>query len=79
MSLFRRRLMAMQPGITGESPEFIEFRRDRYVDTGMEMDGDLKVSLKIRFHSADSSASLLCYKRFWCIVFRMVCCRCFQQ
>ena len=59
MSLFRRRLMAMQPGITGESPEFIEFRRDRYVDTGMEMDGDLKVSLKIRFHSVDSSANII--------------------
>lgn len=51
--------MAMQPGITGESPEFIEFRRDRYVDTGMKMNGDLKVSLKIRFHSADSSASII--------------------
>lgn len=58
MSLFRRRLM-MQPGIMGESPEFIEFRRDRYVDTGMETDGDLKVSLKIRFHSVDSSASII--------------------
>lgn len=59
MSLFRRRLMAMQPGITGESPEFIEFRGDRYVDTGMEVNGDLKVSLKIRFHSADSSACII--------------------
>lgn len=59
MSLFRRRLMAMQPGITGESPEFIEFRSDRYVDTGMKTDGDLKVSLKIKFHSADSSANII--------------------
>ena len=51
--------MAMQSGITGESPEFIEFRSDRYVDTGMEVNGDLKVSLKIRFHSADSSANII--------------------
>ena len=49
----------MQPGITGESPEFIEFRKDRYVDTGMKMNGDLKVSLKIRFHSANSSANII--------------------
>lgn len=53
-----RRLMMMQ-GSIGESPEFIEFRRDRYVDTGMESNGDLKVSLKIRFHSADSSANII--------------------
>ena len=52
-------MIAMQPGITGESPEFIEFRRDRYVDTGMTSNGDLKVSLKIRFHSADNSANII--------------------
>ena len=59
MSEFRRRMMAMQPGITGESPEFIEFRRDRYVDTGINTNSDLKVSLKIRFHSADSSTNII--------------------
>lgn len=46
-------------GSIGESPEFIEFRRDRYVDTGMTSNGDLKVSLKIRFHSADNSANII--------------------
>lgn len=59
MGRLRRRLMAMQPGITGESPEFIEFKSDRYVDTGIKANGDLKVSLKIRFHSADSSANII--------------------
>lgn len=57
MSRFRR-LMMMQ-GSIGESPEFIEFRRDRYVDTGMESNGDLKVSLKIKFHSANASANII--------------------
>lgn len=58
MSSFRRKLM-MQPGSTGESPEFIEFRYDKYVDTGVKMNSDLKVSLKIKFHSADKSANII--------------------
>lgn len=58
MSDFRRRLM-MQPGSTGESPEFIEFRSNKYVDTGVQTNSELKVSLKIRFHSADNSANII--------------------
>lgn len=58
MSDFRRRLM-MQPGSTGESPEFIEFRYDKYVDTGVKMNSDLKVSLKIKFYSASESANII--------------------
>lgn len=58
MSDFRRRLM-MQPGSTGESPEFIEFRYDKYVDTGVKMNSDLKVSLKIKFQQANKIANIM--------------------
>lgn len=51
--------MMMQPILTGESPEFIEFRYDKYVDTGANINSELKVSLKIRFHSADNSANII--------------------
>ena len=51
--------MMMQPGSTGESPEFIEFRYDKYVDTEVKMNSDLKVSLKIKFHSASESANII--------------------
>lgn len=60
MSEFRRRLAAHgKPGGTGESPEFIEFRHDKYVDTGIIVDSELKVSLKIKFHSANASANII--------------------
>lgn len=49
----------MQPGSTGESPEFIEFRYDKYVDTGVYMNSDLKVSLKIKFYSANNPANII--------------------
>lgn len=58
MSDFRRRLM-MQPGSTGESPEFIEFRYDKYVDTGVYMNSELKVSLKIRFHQPTNLSCII--------------------
>lgn len=50
--------MMMQGG-TGDSPEFIEFRANKYVDTGVQINSELKVSLKIRFHSADNSANII--------------------
>lgn len=48
-----RRLMMMQGG-TGESPGFIEFRKDKYVSTGILENSELKVILKIKFHSVTS-------------------------
>lgn len=53
-----RRLMMMQ-GSIGETPEFIEFRRDKYVETEVKMNSDLKVSLKIKFYSANNSANII--------------------
>lgn len=53
-----RRLMMMQGG-TGESPEFIEFRADKYVPTGIEKNSELKVYLKIRFESLSSYQTVI--------------------
>ena len=53
-----RRLMMMQ-GSIGESPEFIEFRYDKYVVTGAKMNSELKVSLKIRFHQPTNLSCMI--------------------
>lgn len=53
-----RRLMMMQ-GSIGESPEFIEFRRDKYVETEVKMNSDLKVSLKIKFQQTNNIANIM--------------------
>jgi len=55
-----RRLMMMQ-GSIGESPEFIEFRRDKYVPTGVAENSELKVYLKIRFISLGSYQYIIGY------------------
>lgn len=55
MSEFRRRLAAHgKPGGTGESPEFIEFRANKYVPTGVTASSEIKVRLKVKFLSLGS-------------------------
>lgn len=45
--------------VNSEQLDFIEFRADKYVDTGININADLKVSLKIKFYSANNSANII--------------------
>lgn len=58
MSNFRRRLYREQPQT---QPEFIEFRADKYVPTGIAENSELKVYLKIRFISLGSYQYIIGY------------------
>lgn len=60
MSDFRRRLYREQPQT---QPEFIEFRADKYVPTGIAENSELKVYLKIRFISLGSYQYIIGYYR----------------